>query len=286
MVLVTFIAASGWIFSKETLDGMPPWLFIGIRFSLAGIVLLFAGYRYWSLLSSVTNIKHCVQLGLVMAVAMLFWILGLHHGTHMGEGAFITSLGAVMVPLVGRLFFGERPPLSTWSAIPLAVAGLACLSLEGGFQFEIGQIYFLSAAVLFAVHFSLVSRAAVSMPAIMLTAVQLIVVGIVSLTVSAFMEEWPSSFSTSIWGWLLASALIATSLRFFLQTYGQGLTPASHAALIMVLEPIWTAILALIWFGERMQGLQALGCFLIFAALLISRWRWIQKLVRAMGTKG
>ena len=97
------------------------------------------------------------------------------------------------------------------------------------------------------------------------------------------MEAWPSSISTVIWGWILASALIATSLRFFLQTYGQGLTPASHAALIMVLEPIWTAMLALIWFGEKMHGLQALGCALIFAALLVSRWRWIHKLVRKLG---
>ena len=153
LVLVTLIAALGWIFSKEALEGAPPWLFVGIRFLLAGVVLLIAGYRHWSLLSSAANIIRCGKLGLVMSVAMLFWILGLYHGTHLGEGAFITSLGAVMVPLVGRLFFGERPPLSTWSALPLAVAGLACLSLEGGFQFEIGQIYFLGAALLFAVHF-------------------------------------------------------------------------------------------------------------------------------------
>jgi drug/metabolite transporter (DMT)-like permease len=79
-------------------------------------------------------------------------------------------------------------------------------------------------------------------------------------------------------GWFLASTLIASSLRFVLQTYGMSLTSVSHAAVIMNLEPVWTAIFAVIWFGESMRVAQIFGCFLIFVAMFMSRW----PLIRAM----
>ena len=48
-----------------------------------------------------------------------------------------------------------------------------------------------------------------------------------------------------------------------------------HAAFIMTLEPVWTAILALVWLGERMRPQQVVGSALILCALVISRWRSI-----------
>jgi drug/metabolite transporter (DMT)-like permease len=66
--------------------------------------------------------------------------------------------------------------------------------------------------------------------------------------------------------------LIGTAARFLLQTYAQGLTTPSHAAVIMILEPIWTALIAAAWFNERMSELQLIGCSMIFAALIINRW--------------
>ncbi|MEL0028445.1 MAG: EamA family transporter, partial [Perlucidibaca sp.] len=56
-----------------------------------------------------------------------------------------------------------------------------------------------------------------------------------------------------------------------LQTQAQSLSPHSHGVVILVVEPIWVAVLAAIWFGETMTGTQLAGCALIFAALLISR---------------
>lgn len=72
--------------------------------------------------------------------------------------------------------------------------------------------------------------------------------------------------------------LLASTLRFFLQVYAQGLTTPSHAAVIMMLEAVWTALMAAVWFNETMSAWQLLGCGLIFAALLINRWRWVRTL--------
>ena len=82
---------------------------------------------------------------------------------------------------------------------------------------------------------------------------------------------------------MLASTLIATTLRFFIQLYGQSLTTPSHASMILMLEPMWTAMLAAGWFGERMSAQQFVGCALIFSALVLSRWRVVRDVLKTLG---
>ncbi len=272
LLLVTILAAFGWIFSKETLTELPPLLFLGIRFFTAGLFLFITHRGSWKTLSHHPLKEQVWQLGGIMAVALLFWIQGLAKTENLGVGSFITSLGVVFVPLVAWLMFREPIGRSTQLAVPVAVFGLGFLSLDGGLSSDPGHIFFLVAAALFSVQFTLISRIAAKVPAIPLTAAQLMVVGIVGFAVSALTENWPSSVSVEIWGWLLASILFATSLRFSLQTYGQSLAPVSHAALIMILEPVWTALAAAFWFDESMAALEIFGCLLIFSALIIGRW--------------
>ena len=279
LVLATLVAAAGWIFSKEALAGMPPLQFVGVRFLLAGVVLAALGWNQLRALDR-AGLRGSLLVGTLFAVAMAFWIKGLEHARHLGEGAFISSLGIVLVPLIGRLFFGDRPPRLTWVAMPVALGGFACLSLEHGFRFEPGQWFFIAAAVVFAILLNLNSRVVRNVSPLALSAIQVSMVGGLMLPLSALTESWPDAVSTPVLGWLLASALIATTLRFFVQLYGQSLTPPSHAAVILMLEPMWTAIVAAWWFGERMTTLQFVGCGLIFAALVLSRWPWIRALMR------
>jgi drug/metabolite transporter (DMT)-like permease len=53
----------------------------------------------------------------------------------------------------------------------------------------------------------------------------------------------------------------------------------------MILEPIWTALFASIWFAETMSVSQLFGCALIFSALLVSRWQWCRKILSRLGGK-
>lgn len=279
LVLATLVAAAGWIFSKEALAGMPPLQFVGVRFLLAGVVLSAFSWNQLRALDR-AGLRGSLLVGALFAVAMAFWINGLAYARHLGEGAFISSLGIVLVPVIGRLFFGERPLRLTWVAMPVALGGFACLSLEHGFRVEPGQWFFIAAAVVFAILLNLNSRVVRNVPPLALSAIQVSMVGGLMLPLSALTETWPDALSTPVLGWLLASALIATTLRFFVQLYGQSLTTPSHAAVILMLEPMWTAIVAAWWFDERMTTLQFVGCGLIFAALVLSRWPWIRALLR------
>ncbi|WP_379865241.1 DMT family transporter [Marinobacter sp. M5B] len=302
LVVVTLMAAISWIFSKEAVLLMPPLMFMALRFLLAGSVLAVIAWPSLKRLS-LDQFKRSAGVGLVFGVAMSFWVMGLFHVTHIGEGAFLTSLGVVIVPVIARVVFQEAQPLSTWFAIPVAVGGLALLSLKNGFRPEIGQVFFVVAAFIFALYFTLNTRAANQrtvinrrgesvekhrVPALPLTTIALLTVGTVTLTESLLLEPWTptlENFSGILAGWVIASAVVGTAGRFLLQTYAQSLATHSHGVVILVLEPVWVALFAAGWFSESMSTTQLAGCGLIFLALLINRWGVLSKAIKGWARK-
>lgn len=285
LVVVTLLAAVSWMFSKEAIALMPPLLFMACRFLIAGLLLAALGWHELRHLQAQQWLRG-VRVGLVFAAGMSCWIMGLESGVHVGEGAFLTSLGVVLVPVMAWLIFDETAPRSTWVSLPIASAGLALLFLQHELSVAQGQLWFIVAAVIFALFFILNTRASNSqaqtekskskekVPPLALTAIVLTTVGVVTCLLSALLEPWQATWelrSGAMLGWVLASAVIGSSMRFLLQTYAQSLSNHSHGVVIMVVEPVWTALLAAAWLGETMTGWQLVGCSLILMALLISR---------------
>lgn len=278
LVLVTLLAACGWIFSKQALQGLPPFLFIAIRFSCAGVLLL-AVTRPGLKPLSIRQLGHILATGVLFAAALALWILGLHHTRNLGIGAFLTSLAIVMVPLTGLLLFREPVGRQNWLAIPVSTLGLGLLALQQPSGFDSGQLFFLLAAVLFSVHFTVTGHLVRSLPVLPLTALQLLCAGVIGALLSLVFESLPANIDPLIWWWVAASIVIATSMRFSLQTYAQSLATSSHAAIILTLEPVLTSLLAAFWYAESMSLLQLCGCSLIFTALLIARWPQVKQLL-------
>lgn len=279
LIGVTLLAAAGWMFSRQSLQGMPPLWFLCIRFLLAGVILVVVGGSRLRELSP-AQWRRAVALGLLFGVGMMIWILGLQHSRQVGEAAFIASMNIVLVPLYARFLFRDRLLPSTWLAIPVAVGGLALLSLDRGVQLETGQLLILTSACVFALHFNLIARRGDSIDAIALTAVQLCLTGLASGVAAMGVETFPTRVSPATWGWIVAAAVLASSARFLLQNYTQARVEASHGAVIMVLEPVWTTLLACTFLGESMTRLQMAGCTLIFSAMLVSRWPIIHHAIR------
>lgn len=297
LLVVTLLAAISWMFSREAVLAMPPLLFMSLRFLLASFLLSLLAFPQLVQLDRM-QLWRCVRVGLVFGIAMSFWVLGLAFASHVGEGAFLTSLGVVLVPVIARVVFRESVPGSTWLALPVAVAGLALLSLEQGLHLEAGQLLFMTAAAIFALYFNLNTRAANTLairrsngemvqqpriPALALTTVVLAVVGAVTGALSLWFEPWQTTLanmSGTLVMWIVLSATVGTAMRFLVQTYAQSLSLQSHGVVIMVLEPMWTALMAAAWFGEKMSLLQVCGCGLIFLSLLVNRWRAVRKIIR------
>ena len=300
LVIVTLLAAVSWIMSKEAVMIMPPLLFMGLRFLLASGLLAVIGWQHLRQLDAYA-IKRSMVAGVVFALGMSLWVMGLFTGTHVGEGAFLTSLGVVLVPVIGKLFFGEAQTRSNWLALPFAVVGLALLSLKNGFRPEVGQWFYVTAAFVFALFYRLNTLAAnqtvrqlangqqqvvAGVPPIALTSIVLAMVGIVASIISLVFEPWQKTmaeFSGAMFGWIVASAIIGTAARFLIQTYAQSLSQHTHGVVILVVEPVWVALLAAAWYGEQMSGQQLVGCSLILLSLLVSRAKALKALLRLEG---
>ena len=94
-------------------------------------------------------------------------------GESLGVYVFIVSLSMLIVPIFGWLIFREKPKRIFWFSLPIALAGLALLSLSGGWHSSPGQLWFLINACLLALHFNVNSRLSKSVPVLALTTIQL-----------------------------------------------------------------------------------------------------------------
>lgn len=272
ILAATLLASAGWLFSKEAIQGLPAAGFVGWRFLLAALLLL---PFCWRQLRDIprANLLRAAAVGTVMGLNLLCWIQAVSHSAGIGEGAFIMSLSMLMVPLLAWVLFKERPTRAFWTALPIAVAGLFLLTMGSGLSLSLGQLLFLLASLSMALYFNLNSRFARRIPPVALTCIQLAVTGVINLLYSALFEHWPDSVPSHIWGWFAASVLLATSLRFACQTTGQKLSNVANAAIIMMLEPVWTVLISVFWYHEPMPPQKILGCLLILLALLSYRSR-------------
>lgn len=270
LVATTMIAALGWIFSKETIQGLPPFGFIGLRFTIASLCLLPLCIKPLRTANK-KDIFAAAGVGVLLGGALMCWIYAISISDTLGEGAFIMSLSMLFVPIVAWIMFRQRPQRIFWVSLPIAILGLGCLSLAGGWQQSSSQLWFLGAALMLALHFNVNSKYSQKLPVLLLTCIQLFVTGLIGLLISSLVETVPTEVSTSIWIWFALSTLLATSLRYVMQTMGQKFVQAGNAALIMILEPVWTVILSVIWYGEVLTSNKLVGCALILFSLVIYR---------------
>lgn len=283
LLAVALIASAGWIFTKAALQEFQPYTFMGIRFLLATSVLaLFCGPELRRLNRS--QVLRSLAIGVALGSGLLCWSIALSLTDSVGEGAFIVSLSIVLVPLVGRMLFGDPLKPLLFAALVPAIGGLYLLmadNLSGSFEFETAQLLFMLSTLGFATHLSLSGHYVKDVPSLPLSTLQLGMTGVIA-SIGALVVDLPLSeqgllvdgqmqISNSAWALLLASALIATSFRFGLQTKALQHVNPTHASMIFLAEPVCTASLGAWWFQETMSGNQLLGCMLIFAALMFYR---------------
>ncbi len=272
ILTATLLASAGWLFSKEAIAGLPPAGFVGWRFVLAALLLLPFCYRQLRQMSPEHLLK-AAAIGLIMTLNLIFWIQAISHSEGIGEGAFIMSLSMLMVPPLAWLIFRERPNRQFWLALPIAIAGLFLLTMGSGLSLSLSQLLFLLASLSLALYFNFNSRFARRIDPMALTCIQLAVTGVMHLIYSGLFEQWPDVIEPEIWGWFTASVLLATSLRFVCQSTGQKYSNVANAALIMMLEPVWTVLISVFWYHEPMPIQKVIGCTLILLALLSYRSR-------------
>jgi drug/metabolite transporter (DMT)-like permease len=208
--------------------------------------------------------------GVALLVGYLLQTIGLQY-TDPATSAFITYLLVVFVPLIGIVLLRRRPHPVTLGAVVVAVGGLVLLTDPGGggeaAGFGKGELLTLGCALAYAVHLLVVGQTAHRHDPIRLATVQVAVVGLACLGPGAAMGGY--DFPAAALAAAVATGLVATAGAFALQTAGQRTVPPSRAALLLLLEPVFAAVISGLQ-GDALSLGQYLGGAVILVAVLIS----------------
>jgi drug/metabolite transporter (DMT)-like permease len=207
--------------------------------------------------------------------------------TNASNAAFLISLCVVLTPLVEWAWLRRVPRSAEWMAAGVSVFG-AFLLTGGHVATSPGDLLVLLAALLRAVTSCASKRVMKSgaVPPLAMTAVQAAVVacGCAALALTVAPEQWqplPHWHGHGVfWGSVIYLVAGCTLFAFFVQNYAVSRSSPTRVALLMGSEPVFGALFACVWLGERLSLPAWIGGMLIVGASLLALKRESQVAVQ------
>lgn len=271
LLAVTAVWGSTFVMIADIVTRIDVADLLAARFTIAALLLLPFAVRALRRMSRRT-VSYGVLLGLAYGTAQFLQTYGLAH-TSPALSGFLTSMYVVLTPLLAFVMF--RVPLSARIAIALvlAITGVAVLTLRsGGLAIGVGEVLTLAGAAVYALHIVCLSRWSSRGDVFGLTAVQLLVLGAVSVLAALpggiALPENGRDVSV-----VLYLAIAAGVIAVLMQTWGQSHLPAARAAIVMCMEPVWAAGFAVALTAQALTGRLVLGGTSILAGMLVAEVR-------------
>ncbi|KXU83113.1 multidrug DMT transporter permease [Paraburkholderia monticola] len=274
LLVVAFIWGTSYAVVKSALLVYPVLGLLALRFGLTFVLL---SPSLWSMRGlSRSQWARIVGAGCVLLGIFLAETFGVRI-TSASNAAFLISLCVVMTPLVEWAWLRRAPRGVEWVAAGLSLLGAFLLG-GGRFDFTPGDGLVVLAALLRAINVCATKRVmqvnAVSPLA--MTAVQSGVVsfGCAVLALTVARSEWQPlpAFAGYERFWMIVVYLVVgcTLFAFFVQNYAVSRSTPTRVALLMGSEPVFGALFASVWLGERVTVLAAIGGGLIVLASVLA----------------
>jgi drug/metabolite transporter (DMT)-like permease len=211
------------------------------------------------------ELRHGVIAGAALLVGYVAQTVGLQYTTA-ATSAFITYMLVVFVPLLSYAVTRERPHALVIAGVALAVVGLGLLTGGADVGFGRGEVLTLGCAVAFGIHLVFLGEVAARHDPIRLTTVQLATVGGACLAPAAVQGL---ALDAPALGAAAFTGVFATAVSFLAMVWAQRIVSPSRAALILLLEPVFAALLSAVT-GESITATSALGGALILLAVVVA----------------
>jgi drug/metabolite transporter (DMT)-like permease len=268
LISVAAVWGAAFVLMKDAIERQPLFDFLAFRFTIATLVMIAARPQVLKALDKQVLSKGIV-LGLLLGGGYITQTIGLSMSTAAITG-FITGLYVVLTPILGWLALGQKAGKKVIWGVALATVGLALISING-VNIEAGQIWVILCALLFAAHIVGLGAWSKGLNAYALTVIQLAVVAVVSW-IGAVPDGVQAPTDFSGWFAILFTALFATAVAFFVQTWAQGHMDASRVAIILTSEVVFAAAISVAVGQEVLQLKTILGGLIMIAAMLLVEW--------------
>ncbi len=273
LILVTVTVFWGGTFPlvKDAIREMPVMAFLWIRFALAAAILfLWAGPNQVRRLGR-SGWTRGVALGVLLFGSYAFQTFGLAL-TSSANAAFVTGLNVVWVPLLAGPILSKPAAPGSRIGVICALFGLFMLTYHSPWRLNPGDALVLVCSLFVAFHILGLDAWTHGFDGRALAFVQIGTMAALSLIGSLLFEpvSWPHAWTPTIYGAVIVCSIFATVYAFWAMTVFQKRTTPTRAALIYTLEPVFGALMAVFYAGERLTGVGWAGGALIVMGMLVA----------------
>jgi len=272
--LVGITAIWGWTFLivQHAVSRMPVMDFLSARFVVAALVMIALRPKCLSNMSR-QGFRQGIILGIMLGLAYITQTYGLTSVSATVSG-FITGLYVVLTPVVSWLILRRKITGFTWWAAVLACIGLALLSLHG-WSLGIGELLTLGCALFCALHIIGLGEWSARHDIYGLAFIQIATVAVISLAAAL-----PGGIilppDAVVWGIVGVTAVFATAVAFIVQTWVQSLVPATPAAVVMTMEPVFAGVFGVLVGGNRLTVRIIIGAVCVLTAMIMIQMKTVK----------
>lgn len=292
LIVTTFFWGTTFFLVKSTIEIIPTFPFLTIRFFLASVISLpiFLRQFFRKKIPIRPNFIAGVIIGIFLWISFNFQTIGLQY-TSSTVAAFITSLNVIFTPLLAISLF--KAPISKRVLITSLAALIGVFLISGMFDYIIegynessvdiipemfGNILIIICALAIAFHILFTGKYAPKTDPMALLFFQLLITAFLSAGTMILFQDFeiayfnPSNWTETVWLTLIVTVLFATTFAYMIQSYYQSkeIVSSSRVALIFSFEPIFAALAGFFVLREILSLIDILGAIIIFLAVLSS----------------
>ncbi|MBR1604213.1 MAG: DMT family transporter [Synergistaceae bacterium] len=261
------------------------WL-LCLRFLFGGAITFIFFYKRILNMSG-AELKGGIIIGLFLFAALTMQTIGLLYMSG-GRNAFITAIYVVLVPLILWMFKKIFPGWLVLIAACICLTGMALLAGDISEPFNIGDLFTILSAFLFAGQILAIAKYTQGSDPIAISFIQFAVLAICSLAAGLIFEPAFALNLINNYKFYLSSSggfyqlvfmiFVCSFICYTLQVCSQKYANPTHAVIIMSLEAVFGLISGIIFIGETVTLQAAIGCALIFIAVLMVELRHFVKI--------
>ena len=271
LVTVTIFWGGTFPLVKDAIEEIPVMAFLWLRFALAAVILLvWAGWAQVRGLGK-NGWFRGVGLGALLFASYAFQTFGLAL-TSSANAAFVTGLNVVWVPLLAGPVLSKPAAAGSRIGVVCALIGLFMLTYQAPWRLNPGDALVLVCSLFVAFHILGLDAWTHGYDGRALAFVQIGTMAVLSLAGSLLFEPvtWPRVWAPKVYWAIIVCSLFATVYAFWAMTVFQKMTTPTRAALIYTLEPVFGAMMAVLYAGERLTGIAWTGGVLIVLGMIVA----------------
>lgn len=270
LLAATILWATTFVMMKSAMEEVPVLWVIALRFTGAAVLLAAVAGKRLKQLDKGTLIGG-TKMGVLLFSAYWLQNIGLTM-IEPGKNAFLLTGYTILTPFVAWAWNKTRPDRFNVIAAGMCFLGMGLASFGSDLTIGKGELITIFSGLFYAFHIVCSGRETQGRDILLISFVQMAVIGALSLLLTPLFGEFPSAVRPSTWLNIAYLSIICTGLCFLLQAYGQKYTPPMEVSIILPFESVFGALFS-IALGEVVTLREGIGYLLMFLAAIVSEVR-------------